>query len=637
MWTFNDEVVELIFLIRNDSDGTRIPIGDYISTQLEAVGFAVDRQYKTSSEASAIWVLGDPADGLWHLYTGAWSTSAISRDDATNFVFFYSPKSGYGFTGLWQSYAATMTEEQHVVFDALNESTFTSPEERAELFAQAMEMTFDINTRIWLIDGRGRVPWAADLAVASDLAAGITTNRLWPYTLRYIDDAGLPVEGGLIQWGAPDLFVDPANPIGGSNWTYDSMWQIATQDQGVIPNPSTGIALPQRLERAELVVQEGLPISNTYDWVDLSFAAEIAVPADAWNGWDAEAGTFTTAGEGVTSLTKTVAYYPAGMYESMTWHDGSPLSAADFVMGMIMTYTPGTEGTDVYDEAQAGALEATKSTLKGIRIVSTDPLVIETYSDGWTLDAENVVTTWWPVYAYGTAPWHSIAMGNAAEAAGELAYSADKSETAEIEWTNFIAGPSLEILSGQLDTLAADATIPYPNVLGDYITAEEAAARYANLQAWYAAQNHFWVGTGPFYLDDVFSVEKTATLTRYENYPDLADRWLGFAAPKISDVEVDGPGRVTIGEAVDFNVYVTYEGAAYPADEIDNVKYLLFDASGEIVEVGQATLVTDGEYVVSLSADSTALLSSGSGKLEIAVVAIPVAIPTFGSFEFVAE
>lgn len=103
-WTYNDEPVTLIFLIRTDSDGTRVPIGDYVSNQLEAIGFAVDRQYKTSSEASPLWVLGDPADGLWHLYTGAWGVSAISRDQGSNFQFYYTPQSSYAFSPLWQAY-----------------------------------------------------------------------------------------------------------------------------------------------------------------------------------------------------------------------------------------------------------------------------------------------------------------------------------------------------------------------------------------------------------------------------------------------------------------------------------------------------------------------------------------------------
>ena len=40
---YNDELVNLVFLIRSDSDGTRKPIGDYVANQLESIGFTVDR------------------------------------------------------------------------------------------------------------------------------------------------------------------------------------------------------------------------------------------------------------------------------------------------------------------------------------------------------------------------------------------------------------------------------------------------------------------------------------------------------------------------------------------------------------------------------------------------------------------
>jgi peptide/nickel transport system substrate-binding protein len=63
-----------------------------------------------------------------------------------------------------------------------------------------------------------------------------------------------------MRWGNADLFIDPPNPVAGSNWTYDSQWQNATADFPFIANPFTGVPLPQRLEKAEVTVQEGLPV-----------------------------------------------------------------------------------------------------------------------------------------------------------------------------------------------------------------------------------------------------------------------------------------------------------------------------------------------------------------------------------------
>ncbi len=217
----------------------------------------------------------------------------------------------------------------------------------------------------------------------------------------------------------------------------------------------------------------------------------------------------------------------------------------------------------------------------------------------------------------------------------ELAYSVDKAGTAEIEQTSWVGGPSLEILAKYLDQAIAESTIPYEPTLGQYLTAEEAVARYEASKAWYGEHGHFWVGTGPYYLDKAFLTEKSLTLKSFADYPDLSDRWSTFGVPKLADVELDGPGQVKIGEEAQFDVYVNFSEAPYAAAEIKLVKYLLYNAKNEIVMVGEAELVEDGVYKVVLTAETTALLEAGSNKLEIAVVPFTVSQPTFVSIEFV--
>ncbi len=73
IWHYNNQPVVIKFIIRKDSDGLRIPMGDYLADQLESIGFVTDRQYLTSSEARVYWLDSDPADGSWHIYTGAWA------------------------------------------------------------------------------------------------------------------------------------------------------------------------------------------------------------------------------------------------------------------------------------------------------------------------------------------------------------------------------------------------------------------------------------------------------------------------------------------------------------------------------------------------------------------------------------
>ena len=202
---------------------------------------------------------------------------------------------------------------------------------------------------------------------------------------------------------------------------------------------------------------------------------------------------------------------------------------------------------------------------------------------------------------------------------------------------NWIGGPSLEILSAKLDEAIAENYIPFESTFGQFVTADEAALRYANLKAFYEEYGHFWVGAGPYILKDVFQVEKTATLIHNPNFSDPADKWAMFSSPMVAELTLDGAGRVTIGEEAVFDVFVDFEGAPYPADQVTEIKYLLFDSNSNLVEVGAAEFVAEGQYQVTLSAATTGLLQAGANKLEVVSIVIPVAIPTIAAFEFVSE
>jgi peptide/nickel transport system substrate-binding protein len=173
--------------------------------------------------------------------------------------------------------------------------------------------------------------------------------------------------------------------------------------------------------------------------------------------------------------------------------------------------------------------------------------------------------------------------------------------------------------------------------MGEYITEEEVAARWANYQDFATRQGHYWVGNGPYYLDSVFPVENTITLKHFANFPDLADKWAGFSEPKLADVTVDGSARVTAGAEAAFDIFVDYADAPYPLAEIAGVKILVFDATGALVWNGEAEAVEEGYYTITLTAEVTSLLTTGAARIDAIVVSNVVAIPVTTSFEFVVE
>ena len=754
-YQFNGKPVTLNFLIRTDSDGTRKPIGDYVATQLESVGFTVNREYKKSSEASPIWQ-GDPTTGAWNLYTAAYSATVIDREEKVNFQEYYAPDSIQGTEPFLSNTGIDPTFAK--LCDDLANGNYTSLAQRDQMMAQALPLSMQDSLMVFLIDGKNFVPENPKVQVSYDLAAGVEGAYVAPYTLRFANQTG-----GILKWGNSDLFTDPWNPIAGSNWAWDQANHnfTAMGYAGMMPDPYTGLNWPIVFDKATVTATQGLPIGKTLDWVTLNTVPSITVPDDADVNWDAKAQKFITEADykkgradsaavtaqaaklaGAADLTQMVApastpapaatpvatatpaplssgaqvlskvitdlatfydqnsgssvdtqvasaltagqagletevaniagmttdaakqneiatfamnfvgtatngyyqstskimssiTYPSDLFDKVTWHDGTKLSVADFLMSMIMTFDRADKNSAIYDDQAVPNFQSFMQGFVGFRITSTSPLTVEYYANVYSADAELDVTTLYPWYTYGEGSWHVLAVSNLAEAAGELAYSDDKATAKKIEWTNYVGGPSLDIMSKYLDQAIALKYIPYAATLGQYITADDAVAAYTNLKNWFSAHGNFWVGTGPYMMGTVSTTEKTATMTRYPAFPFDSDQWSKFSAPQIAVVAVDGPAQVTTGQEGDFNVSVTYNKAPYPSAEITSVKYLLFDATNTIVNQGDAKMTAEGAYTVALTADITGKLTAGSDKLMIVVVAKPVAIPTFFTQQFV--
>jgi peptide/nickel transport system substrate-binding protein len=630
--------LEVTFLIRNDGDGTRKLWGNYLADQMEKVGFTVVRQEGTGADLSPIWIYGDPVAGEWHMYTGGWGASVLNRDQSNIFQEMYLNTSAQGIPCFQANESDPEFQE---LGDSLYRRDFKTMEERHDMMARALELCLQDSFQVMVVDSKNFVPYRNGVVATTDLAAGVESAQVTPFTLRFKDK-----EGGTMRWATQQfLFSGPWNPIQGSNTTSDQGAARMTVSYDFIYDPYTGLVHPFFAEKADVTVETGLPVQKTLDWVNLEFADEIVVPEDAWADWDAKEQRFITSGElnkgeKVTARAKSVVTFRDDLFDVVKWHDGSNLELADIIMSYIIGFDRAKEDSEIFDSQAVSRFEVFMQDFRGIKIVSTNPLTIEGYSNSYYTDAELTaydVGSMWINHHQGQGSFSQFAMMNAAEAAGELAYTEKKATENEIEQTSLIGGPSLEILGKQLDKLIEEGTIPYEPTLGEYIDKDKAIKRYEALKTHFDAYGNYWQGTGPYFLKSADLNGKSLVMAHFADYPDLADRWDRYSEPMIAEVDIEGPGQVTAGEEATFDVYVTFKGEPYKNSDISKVKFLVYDAENNVVLISEAEAVEDGKYAINLSSGDTGKFSDGATKIEVAVVSLVVAQPTFQSIEFITN
>jgi len=535
-WHYNGDEIMIKFIIRTDLFPPLFPAGgEYIADLMEQVGLKVERMLLPLSAALPFVASDDPFGGTYHATVFGWANPAILRDQGERFY-----GSDTRFVNSWPRWLVLDPPQEYLeVAERLYNRDYATLAERQELFEQALWMCMEFSPQVLLADIGGANPWRSNLNVRTDLSYGFGWGA--PQTIHFLDEDEEPVIGGTVRGEQYLVLLEPWNPVAGSAAVADlNVFRNMLQERALMPDGRDGLLHPWHIESAEVTVKEGLPVTKTLDWLTLNFEAEIQAPLDAWADWDAVTQKFITVGQKMdpgspyydedfdpSANVKSVVHYPPDFYD-VPMHDGSTLSLADLIMSWIMRFDRAKPESAIYDETAALGLEVFMTNFRGVKIISEDPLIIESYSNQWSLDVEWNVSTWFPGYGLYEqfAPWHVITIGKLAEDDLALAWSSSKAARLSVEWMDYTKGPSLAILRGYLDDANAENYIPYKPTLVNYITVAEAGERYANLKAWDAKVGHFWTTTAPFYLHGVHRVAGIIELRRFEDHPDPIDRWM---------------------------------------------------------------------------------------------------------------
>ena len=214
-------------------------------------------------------------------YVHGWLPSGLTRDERSQIQQMYLNTSVQAV----DPFISNVSDpEFQKLGDDLAQGTFSTREERDQMMAKALERSLEDSLQVWTIEQVQYSPFNTNVQATYDLAAGLEAANVGPYNLRFTGK-----EGGTMKVGTVDLFTEPWNTISGSNWVWDSNIMRATSEGannvtgsgGLMGDPYTGLAWPQRIQSAELTVKAGLPIKQNLDWLTMKTADKIDVPADA--------------------------------------------------------------------------------------------------------------------------------------------------------------------------------------------------------------------------------------------------------------------------------------------------------------------------------------------------------------------
>jgi peptide/nickel transport system substrate-binding protein len=659
-WTIADresgewEAIEIIGLIRLGD--ARHELGDYFCDKLEEAGFTTRRTYGSGGELATVWAGSLPEELTWHFYTEGYASGSIDLTSSGTWAGMYTDLlyGAFPFGRMDEEWCShTFGPGFYEAAARIANGDYTSAEERLDLFQLCEERARENPTHLWVWNVAAALMNPEGIGLVHDISAGPLLNRYAAHLLRFDDVDGSPVVGGDMVAANREHLVAPINPVDGAMWTYDLAFVRPTQDLPVYTHPHTGIPVPHMLEKADVVVLAGRPVilasqTEKDGWCTLQFADAIGVPGEAWGDWDPSNEVFVPIREiypdGVADcVSKTTLTYPDWLLDgTVVWHDGSPLTLADLVCGLIVgfPFDAAFPESEVYDPYRATDYNVRMSSFRGLRIASEEPLVVEVYSSAIRLYAETIAaehaSLLWPISRGGTftPAWHQFAVGYVTEARGLGTFGASKAAELGIDQISYVAGEQLTILLGQLETM--NGFTPFAPTLGRYLAPGEADERFDNLGAFAEEHGHLWIGTGPMYLDQVDTLAGITVLRNNPSYFLETGHYVdhGFDNIAIPEVSASGPSAVRVGDEASFEIAITIGDEPCPQEHIREVVYILVDASGQVALEGLGQVISDGLAVVMIPEEDSATLAVGGNLLEIAVVVDTVVLPGSASVTF---
>jgi peptide/nickel transport system substrate-binding protein len=596
-WLYKGSPIKIKFVIRVE-DHRRV-LGDMLASELEKLGFEVERLYMTFREAIPTVYSSNPADFKWHIYTEGWGKGVPEKYDYTTVNQFYAP--WFGWMPGWQE--PTFWNYKNDTIDELGKKIyrgeFTSKEERDSLYRRATELGMLEAVRIFVVTTLDSYAARAEVSgLTLDLGAGLRA----PFNLReaYVPDKKVLKVGHLWVWTEGTAW----NPIGGFDDVYSvDIWR-AVYDPWTWRDPFNGLPIPFRV---------------TYTVETAGPKGSLNVPKDAFI-WNATLRKWVYVGEGVKATSKVT--FDLSKFIGSKWHHNITITWADILFPIYHIYDL------VYNETKAsvegGIASTNKEVLpmfKGFRIVGDKYL--EVYIDYWHFDenyiAEMAVPPGYGAGGFASNPWEIVyATDFLVFDEHKYGYSESTAEKLGVPWLSLVLKSHAEDIKKKLTELkdkklVPDAVFTLPDGK-KLITTEEAIKRYEAVIKWIDTYGHAEISNGPYYVYVYDPANQYCELRAFRDptYPFSPGTWY-FGMPE--SVNIVSVGLPTVVPGGDAQVVIELKGPT-PL----HVKYLIKDpVSGEVVTYGLGTSVAPDRFLIQLSSELTSKLRPG-GIYEITVI-----------------
>ena len=398
------------------------------------------------------------------------------------------------------------------------------------------------------------------------------------------------------------------NPVAGfTDVTGNLVWS-AVGDPAMIQFPFNASWMPNRVQSVVTKVE--------------GQSGGIRVPVDAFQPQPGS-GALKPVDSRTVSSAKVVYEVLASPFE-----DGTEMQVADLIYPFVFTYrwgaTAGAGNSAAHEPRLQSTFTAIKERLAGLKVLRVETSnnavaegmnivqktpVLEVYLRDVPRDERQVAALAPP---WSTVPWHLLVLMEEAVIRDYAAFSEEESKRRKIPWLDLVRDPALR--AKLLNLITQFERERYrPESLKDFVTGDDAQARWQSLGAFAAKNGHFLVTNGPYRLKEWTPVSVVLQAVREITYPLGFGTFDRFVNPPRAVIEAvtQGSGEIVVAASAEMVLKMgrKYQLVKEPLSRTTMrgttgllvvSRYLLIGPDGAVLDVDKMQWREDGHFAIKL-------------------------------------